>query len=420
MITVATIRRVAWWRIALVSVLMSVVLGVAQYFYQMENMDDRIVARAMEESYPALVVLRLLVAGHAQDSPELSEEIETLQRRFSIIELYDINHKKWFDKVTKENEWVEDALETYPDHGFGQGDEPFYRRLLINKIWFWQVVAPINNEQGQIEGYFEGVYHLSIGENDALYLSTLVSVLMVIVATLMTGLVMYPLLLRLTRNLEEQSQAVLLGNVELMEVMGEAIARRDSDTNIHNYRVTLYTILLAQAMRYPNDQMSALVAGAFLHDVGKIGIPDAILLKPGKLTDDEFVIMKTHVSIGAQILARASWLASARDIPQYHHEKYDGSGYMSGLVGEAIPLSARIFAVVDVFDALTADRPYKKAMPLEQALSILQQGAGSHFDPKIVTIFSQYAAIWYQQIYQQSEEDVEKALRQQVTQIFSA
>jgi HD-GYP domain-containing protein (c-di-GMP phosphodiesterase class II) len=205
-----------------------------------------------------------------------------------------------------------------------------------------------------------------------------------------------------------------------MEVMGEAIARRDSDTNIHNYRVTLYTILLAQAMRYPNDQMSALVAGAFLHDVGKIGIPDAILLKPGKLTDDEFVIMKTHVSIGAQILARASWLASARDIPQYHHEKYDGSGYMSGLVGEAIPLSARIFAVVDVFDALTADRPYKKAMPLEQALSILQQGAGSHFDPKIVTIFSQYAAIWYQQIYQQSEEDVEKALRQQVTQIFSA
>jgi len=182
----------------------------------------------------------------------------------------------------------------------------------------------------------------------------------------------------------------------------------------------LYAILLAEAMGYPKEQMSALVAGSFLHDVGKIGIPDAILLKPGKLTDDEFLMMKTHVTIGSEILARASWLADARDIPQYHHEKYDGSGYMFGLSGESIPLSARIFAVVDVFDALTADRPYKQAMPLEKAIRIIEEGSGNHFDPAIVAVFVNNANRWYQMVYQQSNDVVENTLRQQVAQVFSA
>jgi HD-GYP domain-containing protein (c-di-GMP phosphodiesterase class II) len=250
------------------------------------------------------------------ESHELNEVLDALHDHFVIVEIYDGQHTKMLEHVDEAMTWVEKSLKAYPAHGFGFGDEVLYRRLLLSDQWFWQVVMPLKDGQGQLEGFFEGIYHLSLSEEKTLYQSVLFSVAMVVMATLITGLSMYPLLLRLTRNLEDKSKAVLLGNVELMEVMGEAIARRDSDTNIHNYRVTLYAIRLAEALGYPVEKMSALVAGSFLHDVGKIGIPDAILLKAGKLTEDEFAIMKTHVSIGAEILARASWLSHARDIPQ--------------------------------------------------------------------------------------------------------
>jgi len=418
MVSSVSIRRKAWWRIALVSLFMSIVLGAAQYFYQMHLIDMQSIERASAESPKALQAL-LLAEKSPAESHELNEVLDALHDHFVIVEIYDGQHTKMLEHVDEAMTWVEKSLKAYPAHGFGFGDEVLYRRLLLSDQWFWQVVMPLKNGQGQLEGFFEGIYHLSLSEEKTLYQSVLFSVAMVVMATLITGLSMYPLLLRLTRNLEDKSKAVLLGNVELMEVMGEAIARRDSDTNIHNYRVTLYAIRLAEALAYPVEKMSALVAGSFLHDVGKIGIPDAILLKAGKLTEDEFAIMKTHVSIGAEILARASWLSHARDIPQYHHEKYDGSGYMTGLVGESIPLSARIFAVVDVFDALTADRPYKQAMPLEKAIGIIQEGSGSHFDPEIVAVFVAHAAQWYADIYQQPSAAVEASLRARVSQVFS-
>jgi len=418
MVSSVSIRRKAWWRIALVSVFMSTVLGAAQYFYQMHLIDMQSIERASAESPKALQVL-LLAEKSTAERHELNEILDALHDHFVIVEVYNAKRTKILEHVDETMDWAEKGLKAYPPHGFGFGNEVVYRRLLLSDQWFWQVVMPLKNDQGQLEGFFEGVYHLTPSEEQTLYQSVLFSVAMVVMATLITGLSMYPLLLRLTRNLEDKSKAVLLGNVELMEVMGEAIAKRDSDTNIHNYRVTLYAIRLAEALNYPKNQMSALIAGAFLHDVGKIGIPDAILLKAGKLMDDEFAIMKTHVSIGAEILARASWLSHARDIPQYHHEKYDGSGYMSGLVGESIPLSARIFAVVDVFDALTADRPYKQAMPLEKAIGIIQEGSGSHFDPEIVAVFVAHAAQWYADIYQQPSDVVEEILRQQVSLVFS-
>jgi HD-GYP domain-containing protein (c-di-GMP phosphodiesterase class II) len=418
MVSSVSIRRKAWWRIALVSLFMSIVLGAAQYFYQMHLIDMQSIELASAESPKALQVL-LLAEKSTAERHELNEILDALHDHFVIVEVCDAQHKKILEHVDEAMTWVEKSLKAYPPHGFGFGDEVVYRRLQLSDQWFWQVVMPLKNGQGQLEGFFEGVYHLTPSEEKTLYQSVLFSVAMVVMATLITGLSMYPLLLRLTRNLEDKSKAVLLGNIELMEVMGEAIAKRDSDTNIHNYRVTLYAIRLAEALGYPVEKMSALVAGSFLHDVGKIGIPDAILLKAGKLTEDEFAIMKTHVTIGAEILARASWLSHARDIPQYHHEKYDGSGYMTGLVGESIPLSARIFAVVDVFDALTADRPYKQAMPLEKAIGIIQEGSGSHFDPEIVAVFVVHAAQWYADIYQQPSAAVEASLRACVSQVFS-
>ena len=141
----------------------------------------------------------------------------------------------------------------------------------------------------------------------------------------------------------------------------------------------------------PAAEMRLLLKGAFLHDVGKLGIRDAILLKPGRLDPAEFGEMKRHVDHGLDIIARSSWLKDAVSVVGHHHEKWDGSGYGSGLKGDQIPLAARIFAVADVFDALTSRRPYKEPLPVEEALAILEQGRGAHFDPGVLDLFAPLA-----------------------------
>lgn len=178
---------------------------------------------------------------------------------------------------------------------------------------------------------------------------------------------------------------------------------RDECTGNHIRRTQEYVRLLAQQLallpRYASqltpDYVELLAKSAPLHDIGKIAIPDHILLKPGKLSADEFSIMRTHAMRGYDILCQADgyigeqgdFLAIAMDIARYHHEKWDGSGYPHGLAGEAIPLTARLMALADVYDALHSTRPYKTAMSHAQAADIIQQGRGRHFDPELVDIF---------------------------------
>jgi len=144
---------------------------------------------------------------------------------------------------------------------------------------------------------------------------------------------------------------------------------------------------LAQLMNISGDKLIHIYRGALLHDIGKLGVPDNILLKPDKLTDDEWKIMRKHPAFAYELLSPIAYLHPALSIPYCHHEKWDGSGYPRGLKGEEIPLEARIFAVVDVWDALTSDRPYRPAWTMEKALEYIRQGVGSHFDPEIVEKF---------------------------------
>lgn len=162
---------------------------------------------------------------------------------------------------------------------------------------------------------------------------------------------------------------------------------RDQETAGHTERVTSLTLRLARALGVPEEDLEHLRRGAILHDVGKIAIPDAILLKPGPLTEEEWAVMKMHPIYAYQWLSGIPFLRKALEIPYAHHERWDGSGYPRGLKGEAIPLSARIFAVVDVYDALTSDRPYRKAGPREKALAYLREEAGRLFDPEVVRAF---------------------------------
>jgi len=158
----------------------------------------------------------------------------------------------------------------------------------------------------------------------------------------------------------------------------------------------------------------------FLHDVGKIGIRDPILLKPGKLTPEEFEVMKTHVSLGVDILSKSSWLSGARDVVEFHHEKYDGTGYPQGLKAEAIPLNARIFAIVDVFDALTSKRPYKESWTMPEAIAMLERDSGSHFDPQLVKSFVMLAPDLYQKISGIEAHRLEVMLQHSIARYFLA
>jgi PAS domain S-box-containing protein len=172
-----------------------------------------------------------------------------------------------------------------------------------------------------------------------------------------------------------------------IEGWSKALDFRDKETEGHSERVCELTVLIASVLGLENKQLIHIKRGAFLHDIGKLGVPDSILLKPGKLTREEEIIMQRHPGIAYEILSPIAFLRESLDIPLCHHEKWDGSGYPQGLKGEEIPLSARIFAVVDVWDALRSDRPYRKAWDVERTLNHIQELSGSHFDPAMVEIF---------------------------------
>lgn len=176
---------------------------------------------------------------------------------------------------------------------------------------------------------------------------------------------------------------------ETLRVLSRTAEYKDEDTANHVKRVSGYSVLIAKHLDLNESEQNILSFSAPLHDIGKVGIPDSILLKPGKLTDDEMKIMRKHSTIGANILkdSTSPYLQAGHIIAASHHEKYDGSGYPRGLIGESIPLYGRIVAITDVFDALTSVRPYKKAWTFEEALDFIQQNAGNHFDPLLVNIF---------------------------------
>ncbi|MGH2371927.1 MAG: HD domain-containing phosphohydrolase, partial [bacterium] len=186
-----------------------------------------------------------------------------------------------------------------------------------------------------------------------------------------------------TRELEQ-------AQIEILERLALAAEYRDDDTGQHTYRVGETSGHIARALVLPDAQVELIRRAAPLHDVGKIGIPDNILLKPGKLTPDEFEVMKTHTTIGVRILSGSKFplLQLAREIALAHHERWDGAGFPEGLTGEAIPLEARIVAVADAYDAMTSNRPYRKALSREEAWGILWDGAGTQWDEHIVEAFA--------------------------------
>jgi putative nucleotidyltransferase with HDIG domain len=193
----------------------------------------------------------------------------------------------------------------------------------------------------------------------------------------------------LFESLQRSNLELSLAYDSTIEGWSRALDLRDKETEGHTQRVTKITLKLAQSFGLSEAELVQVRWGALLHDIGKMGVPDGILLKPGPLTDEEWTIMRNHPALAYEMLAPIRYLRRALDIPYCHHEKWDGSGYPQGLKGVLIPLEARIFAVVDVWDALNSDRPYRPAWEKEKVLEHIRAEAGTHFDPQVVDMFLQ-------------------------------
>lgn len=314
---------------------------------------------------------------------------------FIFVEIYDAD----LTKIIDENKVGVEGLRADLDQrfsDFAMNGKVAHQKVLLRGQFYIKVMSPIRDQGNEkIIGHFEGVYHVSDDKIAVIKEQMLLSVSQAVLIVLLTAILFYPIILQLNKKLYRLSYELLESNIDTIKSLGSAIAKRDNDTESHNYRVAIYSVRLAEKLGMDAPEIQSLLKGAFLHDIGKIGISDTILLKPGRLTSDEFAIMKEHVVLGMEIIENNKWLIDARDVVLSHHEKFDGSGYPQGLYDEKIPVNAKIFAIADVFDALTSSRPYKEAYSFEKAMGILREGAGSHFDPIILGEFEMIACEMY-------------------------
>lgn len=197
----------------------------------------------------------------------------------------------------------------------------------------------------------------------------------------------FSLVLENISDRKEAAKRLSLANEEILMAFVGSLEFRDKPTEEHAIRVTEIAVNFGKLLMMTDNELDNLRRGSLLHDIGKLGIPDTILLKQGALTKDEYAIMKKHSQYAFDVLWPIKYLRPAIDVPYCHHEKWDGSGYPRGLQGNKIPLSARLFSIVDVYDALTTDRSYRPAMSRAKAIKFIQDKSGSHFDPDLVTFF---------------------------------
>jgi len=337
--------------------------------------------------------MQVAISGKQGDHPAISR---LLNDEFIGIRVFAPNGENLFEAWGTLPEALKEAVRVQ-SHPWPLPKNSHSKHIAVSGEELVQVILPITTNDGRLAGYVEGVSLVSRSAMQERKHLTREAALIASISVFMAALLLYPLMSGLLSRTVALSSRLLEANLSLLRSLGNAIAKRDADTDAHNYRVTCYAVALAEAVGVGHESITELVLGAFLHDVGKIGIPDQILLKPGRLTSEEFQIMQTHTLLGIEIVAGNPWLAGAEKTIRHHHERFDGKGYPDGLMGEAIPLAARIFALVDVFDALTSIRPYKPALSLKETLSIMEREIGQHFDPSIYAVFRKIAPVLYEQ-----------------------
>ncbi len=392
------VKRVLVLRLAAATAAIALMAGAAAYFVQQDRIEQQ-VADIGRQGIAALTrrVLEIVVQEQVKPVEALNRVLTAAAEtaptyrsgRFVHVQFYDRSGQVVAEASAPGSPAA--AAKAFTETQAAAVPEPGRAEATTNRIGgrlFVFLVAPIIDWQGAGQGLVRGAFEVS--PESAAEMRSAVRRSVLIVAAIVFGVaaILYPVILHLMRRLADYSTNLLDANLETLAVLGSAIAKRDADTDAHNYRVSLYAAGLGETIGLGSDDMRGLIKGSFIHDVGKIGIPDAILLKPGRLDEEEYRVMQTHVGLGVDIVRRASWLRDSVPVVAGHHEKFGGGGYPRGDRAGDIPLTARIFAVADVFDALTSERPYKKPLSLEETMKILEQGRGVHFDPELLDAFA--------------------------------
>lgn len=423
------VYRVLALRLAVVAVVLVAVVVTTVYFTLRNDVGNLVLDRAYNgaDSF-AFQVRPILDASDEPDARAISRELEAFVNapRASIDPF-----GEFVSVRIRSNSEVLLAAFDRPEFSYHKDtniwlQEPMPKNLAKRGIEvkriagrpYVRVQALMLRSNGARAAYADAVFQLSeeaISEIRRRLVQVAVFSSMLIVAV---TLMLYPVIIRFLRRILRLSVQLLDANLGMVRLLGSAIAQKDSDTDIHNYRVTLYAIALGEKMELHPPTMRRLIKGAFLHDIGKLGVPDAVLKKPGPLQGEEWEEMRRHVTYGLNIVSRLGWLQEASEVIGNHHERYDGSGYHDGLKGDEIPITARIFAIVDVFDALMSKRPYKDPIPFAEGMEILLDSRGKHFDPEVLDVFLEHAREWYQEVSQSDIAGLTEALRKKTSQYF--
>ena len=421
------VQRTLLLRLIIAGVIIALLVAVISYTLERDRF-TRSLAKRIADNAALITATRNQIGSlsNEQRTAQLNQTMKQIidglgeQRlqgdHFILLRFFDQDKKLQASSQEQGNSPYRQLLETVKPSppSFPRPGEDWFQLIRFNGQLVVHVVTYLTNFEGMEHSWFEGFYVLSDTTRAALRGRLLRAVLIALSIVLLTIATIYPLVMSLTNKLSRLSHSLMQANMETLQVLGSAIAKRDSDTNAHNYRVTIISVRLAEVVGLSHREIRGLIKGAFLHDVGKIGIRDDILLKPGKLDEDEYRVMKTHVDHGIEIVARSRWLSDALEVVHGHHEQITGNGYPEALAGDDIPISARIFAIVDVFDALTSRRPYKEPFSFEKTMMILEQDSGTHFDATLVEAFKTIAEDIYTHIAPMEEgleEELDKILK---------
>lgn len=426
----ASIHRLLLRRLALATTLIAALMSTVVIV----NEQGRLGEVALERAHITAKYFNLSV-GSLLDRPggpawnSLGQEMERYMMqtgrldhgRFILVEFMDITGQSMITVVRNDHALIESVRESVASTKLDvlpEIDGFLVESIRIESSLYSQVVLPLTTSTGNIAAYIHGVFAVSDDTIKEIQSKLLRNIGIVIVLVFVTSALLYPTILKLLHRVTGLTESLLDANLTTIALLGGTIAKRDSDTDIHNYRVTIYSVRIAEAAGLEKPAIQSLIKGAFLHDVGKIGISDNILMKPGQLTENEFEEMKKHVHYGIDIIKHSTWLKDAVDVVGNHHEKYDGSGYHAGLRGDQIPLAARIFAIADVFDALTSRRPYKDPLSFETAMRLLEESRGRHFDPRLLDLFQCIAKQLYNEFGDRDDDHPRNVLAEIMERYF--
>lgn len=417
-----TVHRKLVVRISVTACIIALFFGFGAWHYEKKDIGEEILLRA-ENGFKMLnnQIRNLFDDPNGLNPSTIQHKLVQMmsERRminlgmFVWIGIYDLDGKriaKVRDNTYEHMESVEKLAGKLQDHILSHRHLKF-EVIDLKGIPYVRIISPIKNSLNELSAYGETVFAVSSDTLESLRKRAINSALLAMFVVIMTTALLYPVIINLLKRVSSLSERLFEANLEILKVLGSAVAKRDSDTDAHNYRVTIISVKLAERCGLPSRDIRRLIKGAFLHDVGKIGIEDEILHKPGPLTEDEFQLMKKHVAYGIDIVDKAEWIKEAVDVVGYHHEKYDGSGYDSGIEGGGVPKVARIFAIADVFDALSSRRPYKEPYSFDETMDIIRAGRGTHFDPSFVDAFESMARSVYEDYAGKEDEQLQEELK---------